>query len=305
MARPSTFARLPHLAAVARAAVLIVLAGLPLLALSAAAQPLPVARLAYSAKFLCGAGSFDGSLPASAGEMTVVEVHNPHTFAVTVTIKWVEDYPVSQISIPPYNVTLGPNESLNLDCNRLYLPGCPPVCGQVHRGFVEISTPQQLKVVALYKETMGFPGLTRSVSIAKKSSPFFFFAPFYRHSATFLVGDDVAADGDTIRHETTVSLANMGNSTVNANISIVSKTGVVASFMRILPPNGFAAVTGADLPPAVPRPFVGGVTVQYNDTGFGVLLECEEIIQKHVISGTRAGGVAMSVVEVQPIPLRP
>ncbi len=309
MTRPFATARLSHLAAIARAAAPIALAALPLLPFSAAGQPLPVARLAYSAKFLCGAGSTgipDASLPPTAGEMTVIEVHNPHTFPVTITIKWVQDYPTSlNPAIPPYDVTLGPNEGLNLDCEDWELPGCPPICGTSFRGFVEILSPQQLKVVALYKETMGFPGLIRSASVAKKSSPFFLFPPWYRHSATFMVGDDVDPDGETIRHETTVSLANMSDNPVSANIHIVSSTGPVTSFLRNLPPNGFTAITGADLPPVVPRPFVGGVTVEYQDAGVGVLLECEEIIQKHVISGTRAGGIAMSVVEVQPIPLRP
>ena len=291
--------------AIAAGILMALLLAVPLVA--SAQTPIPVTRLAYSAKFFCGnstpGGGVDPAVP-STGEETVVEIHNPHTVPVTLTIKWIQDYPIYQILIPPYDVTLAPNEGLNLDCNTLYLPGCPPVCGQYFRGFVEISCTQQVKVVAQYKGSITFPSIVRSASVAKKSSPPFIFFGFVRHSATFMVGDDVMPSGDKIRHETTVSIANMSNSIVNANISIVSNTGVVTSFPKLLQPNGFATVTGADLPPATPLPFVGGVTVQYADIGFGALLECEEIIQKHVISGRLTGGTSMPVVEVQPIPIR-
>jgi hypothetical protein len=271
----------------------------------ASAQPLPVTRLAYSAKYLCGqtdAVADFGILPGFSFEYTVVEVHNPHSVPVTCIIKVVEDYPLSGIVVPPYLRTLGPNEAMEIDCNGLPPLGPP---GFAYRtGFVEINSPQQLKVVAVYKEAYGGRGLIKSASIAKKSSPPFFFFGFVRHSGTFLVGDAAQAGGDTIRHETTISIANMSPSPVNADISIVNETGVVHAFNRFLQPNGFTAVTGADLPAFVPRPFVGGVTVQYADIGFGALFECEEIIQKHVISGFGSTSIAMSVVEVQPIPLR-
>jgi hypothetical protein len=120
-----------------------------------------------------------------------------------------------------------------------------------------------------------------------------------------MVGDEATAMGDTIRHETTISIANMSPNSVTADISIVNETGVVHSMPMILQPNGFAKVTGADLPAFVPRPFVGGVTVQYNDIFAGTaLFECEEIIQKHVISGFGTTVMGMDVVEVQPVPVR-
>ena len=169
---------------------------------------------------------------------------------------------------------------------------------------MEIRTPQQLKVVAFYKEVIGGPGITVSASIAKNACLPFLFPPVYRHAAAFLVGDEATAAKDTIRHETTVAITNMSNATVNATVSIHSTTGMLASFLKILQPNGFAKVTGADIPPFVPLPFIGSVRVEYNDTGLGALLACEEIVQKHVIGGPRHLSMAMSVVEVQPIPLR-
>jgi len=269
---------------------------------AASAQPLPVTRLAYSAKYMCGTQANDFSLPLTTSDYSVIEVHNPHTVAVVCTVKVVQDYPTSQIITPKYAVTIAANGTLNFDCTTLY-PGFIPVT-PMRRGFVEIIAPRQIKVVGLYKETLGWAGRIASVSIAKKSSPAFILFGFIRHSGTFLVGDEVQASGDTIRHETTISVANMSPNPVNAQISIVSKTGLVTSFPRTLSPNGFTAITGADLPPATPRPFVGAVTVQYTDTGFGALLECEEIIQKHAISGIASGAMTMSMMEIQPIPLR-
>ncbi|HKQ57020.1 MAG TPA: hypothetical protein VJY35_04060 [Candidatus Eisenbacteria bacterium] len=287
--------------------IVLLLTVLPMLLArpAVAQQPLPIRELAYSAKFLCGAGTdgdpADGSLPADAGEMTVIEIHNPHSFPVTITIKWIQDYPSYQIGIPPYSVTLPSNGALNLDCEDWELPGCPPICGSSWRGFVEIRTPQQLKVVALYKEMIG--GHMVSASIAKENCLPFLFGSLYRHSAAYLVGDQATNSGDTIQHETTVTMTNMSNNTVNANVFIVSSAGTVTSFPRSILPHAVSTVTKADLPPAVPRPFVGSVLVEYpQQPGFGALLSCEEIIQKHLIGGPPS--IAMSVVEVQPIPLR-
>ncbi len=255
-------------------------------------QPLPVTQLAYSAKYLCGTINTD---PYSV-TFTEVEIHNPHTTSVSVTIKVIQDRPFFQILVAPFNVTLGPNEAYSWTCG--VTPGTPQ---PQSAGFVEILSARQLKVVAFYRDLV--PGLiTRSGSVAKKSSPPFFFFPFVRHSATFLVGDEVNPEGDVVRHETLVSVANMSNNFVNANISIVSTTGIVHAFPMQLQPNGFGTVTGADLPPQVPRPFVGGVTVQYNDVAGGVaLFECEEIIQKFVLTPPTT---SIAVVEVHPVPVR-
>ncbi|OGF04312.1 MAG: hypothetical protein A2W00_08975 [Candidatus Eisenbacteria bacterium RBG_16_71_46] len=293
--------RTSHLA-IAAGILMALLLAVPLVA--SAQTPLPVTRLAYSAKFSCGGVPRPSPAEPSPLEETVVEVHNPHTVPVTVTIKWIVDYPFDLVAIGPYDVTLAPNQGLNLDCDTFYLPGCPPICGGYFRGFVEISCTQQVKVVAQYKAYSRSPGRAASVSLAKKSSPAFVIAGSVRHSATFMVGDQVTAVGDTVRHETTVSIANMSNNSVNANVSIVSKTGVVTSFPKFLQPNGFTTVTGADLPPSVPLPFVGGVTVQYPDMGFGAMLECEEIIRNELFVGSLDGGISISVVEVQPIPIR-
>jgi hypothetical protein len=291
-----------------RAAVVAILAVLPMLAAhpAAAQQPLPIRELAYSAKFLCGSGSVGGdeSLPPDALEFTVVEIHNPHSIPVTITIKWVQDYPSYLLAIPPYQVTLASNEALNLDCSDFYFPGCPPICGTSFRGFVEIRSPQQLKVVALYKEIMDSEGVTISASVAKQNSIPYLFAGLYRHSAAFLSGDQTTAKGDVIRHETTFTMTNMSNNPVNANVHILSNAGPVVSFPRNIPPNSVSSVTDADLPAFVPRPFAGSVMVNYGDIGLGALLACEEILQKHVLAGPRNTHIAMSVVEVQPIPLR-
>jgi hypothetical protein len=269
------------------------------------AQPLPVNRLAYSAKFMCGRETLDDlrSMVPLGTEFTLIEVHNPHSTAVTCSVKVVRDYPPPVgITTPQYPVTIPANGTLFFDCATL-APLAQPATF-VAMGFLEIVAPRQIKVVAIYKEAMGYGSLIKSVGIAKKSSPGFIILGQIRHSATLLVGDEATASMDTIRHETTVSIANMSPSVVNANISIVSKAGLVTSFPHTFLPNGFMTVTGADLPPGTPMPFVGGVTVQYPDVGFGVLLECEEIIQKYAISGTASVAMGMSVVEVQPIPLR-
>jgi len=271
-------------------------------------QPLPVTSLAYSAKYLCGFNApgpggvvTDLSLPYGCSDYTVVEVHNPHTTPVTITVKVVQDYPFSATLVAPFQVNLAANQAWNWDCTNL--AGAP--LGAISRGFVEVSSPRQLKVVALYKELCSWSGLVKSASVAKKSSPAFFFLGLVRHSGTFLVGDDVTAKGDTIRHETTISLANMCPNPVNAIISITNQAGPVHSYPVLLQPNGFTTVTGANLPAFVPRPFVGGVTVQYVDSFVGVpLLECEEIIQKYVIGGLGGAVMGQSVVEVQPIPVR-
>lgn len=266
------------------------------------AQPIPVTRLAYSAKFMCGQANFDFSLPPGSVEYTVIELHNPHTVAIVCSVKVVQDYPNPQLLIPKYAVTVGPNGTLDFSCATLF-PGFDPRF-PLRRGFVEIISPRQVKVVTIHKEILNTPGRIISVSIAKKSSPGFIIQGFVRHSGTFLYGNQPQASGDTIRHETLISLADMSPNPVNANISIVSKTGLVTSFPRPIPPNGLTTITGADLPASTPLPFTGGVTVQYPDIGFGVLLECEEIIQKHAISGTMGVAMGMSVTEVQPIPIR-
>lgn len=271
---------------------------------------LPVTQLAYSAKFLCGYNSPDGlgviddlAIPYGCQEYTVIEVHNPHSVPVDFVFKVVRDpssLGPSVIIVPPTPVTLGPNLSWEWSCANY-----PFTFGDITRGFVEVLTPMQLKVVALYKEFCSWGGLTKSASVAKKSSPPFFFYPYVRHSGTFLVGDDVTAQGDTIRHETTISLANLSPNPVSCDISIVDESGFNHTFPKLLQPNGFATVTGADLPAWAPHPFVGGVTVQYNDAfGNVALLECEEIIQKYVIAGSGAVVMGMDVVEVQPVPRR-
>ena len=268
---------------------------------------LPVTQLAYSAKFLCGynapgfPGPVDPGLPTGCSEYTVIEVHNPHTVFLNVTVKVVQDSPSGSGTVilsGPFTVNLAPNQSWEWNCSNYGFP-----FGTITRGFVEILSPRQVKVVALYKEFCGWGGYVKSASIAKKSSPFFFFTGVGRHSGTFLAGDHVSSGGDTIRHETLISLANMSNNPVNCNISFVDATGTVHTFPKLLNPNGFYGVTEADLPLAVPRPFTGGVTVQYASTGVA-LLECEEIIQKHTISGLGNMVMSMDVVEVQPIPRR-
>ena len=294
-------------APVLAAAAVIAAIGLTLPA-RALGQPLPITTLAYSAKYLCGYNGLgpngqvlDFSLPYGCQDYTVVEVHNPHTTPVTITVKVVQDFPNSATLVQPFQVNLAANQAWNWDCSLL--PGV--VLGTMSRGFVEVSSPRQIKVVSVYKELCSWGGLVKSASIAKKSSPPFIILGTVRHSGTFLVGDDVTAKGDTIRHETTISLANMAPTTVFCNVTISNETGVVHSFPVSLPPNGFAKVTGANLPPAVPRPFVGGVTIQYGDTYGGIaLIECEEIIQKHVIAGFGAAVMGFTVVEVQPVPVR-
>ena len=273
-------------------------------------QPLPITTLAYSAKYLCGyngLGPFgeiqDLTLPYGCQDYTVVEVHNPHTTPVTITVKVVQDHPASATLVAPFQVILAANEAWNYDCTLI---PTPPL-GIMSRGFVEVSSPRQLKVVAVYKELCSWGGLVKSETVAKKSSPPFYFLGFVRHSGTFLVGDEVTAKGDTIRNETIISLANMSPNPVSANISITNETGTVHGYPVLLQPNGFAKVTGADLPASVPRPFVGGVTVQYPQAvGFGAvaLFECEEIIIKRVLAGLGATVMGFTVVEVQPIPVR-
>lgn len=303
MTRSFRFLRSRHrIVPAAMVLMLVLLAGVLLPhALQAQPQPLPITELAYSAKFVCVRAVAGPTVPPNPFQ-TLIEVHNPHSIPVDVTIKWVE---VSfGVVIAPYTVTLPPNGALELDCDDLYAAGCPPICGLSFHGFVEIRTPQQLKVVAVYNQVAEQEGLFLSASVAKKNLlPFFFFG-VVRHSGAFLVGDTQATSGDVIRHETLIAITNMSNQPVNANINIVSPAGVVHSFPLPIPLNGFAKVTENDLPAFVPRPFTGTVVVQYPDIGQGALLDCEEIIQKYVIAGPRSRDIAMSVVEVQPIPLR-
>lgn len=284
-------------------AAALTLASLMSFAAAALTQPLPVTELAYSAKYLCGLNlligpDIDLALPANCTDYTVVEVHNPHTVPVTFTYKVVRDFPLPfEIVTPPTEVSLAPNESWEWTCSDLIA-----VPGRINRGFIEVLSQRQLKVVAVYKETCGWNGLVKSASIAKKSSPVFFFNPFVRHSGTFLYGDETTAGGDIIRHETLISLVNMSSNPMNCNITISDAAGVVHLFPMNLTPKQYGQVTGADLPAGTPLPFRGAVTVEYVSPI--ALLECEEIIQKHVIAG--AGGATMShdVVEVQPIPRR-
>jgi hypothetical protein len=279
--------------------------GLILLALAwplgAHAQVLPVTRLAYSAKYLCGKTcGGDGILPPGATEYTLIEVHNPHSVAVVCSVKAVEDYPGSGIVVPQYAVEVAANGTLRFDCTAI--PGGGP-CART--GFVEIIAPRQVKVVAVYKEAAVYGGVTKSAVVDKLYSPGWGSGDGnITHSSAFLVGDNVTAVGDTIRHETTITITNMGTASINANVTIVSSTGTVTNFYKLLNPNGFTTVTGADLPPSTPLPFVGSVLIKYPATS-GHQCSVEEIIQKHTISGEHvAAQMAMSVVEVQPIPLR-
>jgi hypothetical protein len=280
---------------------------------AANAQPLPVTSLAYSAKFMCGTQTTEFQLPIGSTEYTVIEIHNPHNVDVPITIKIVQDYPKpGGVISPPNTVVLPPNGAMEINCTDIisgFFPGT-----SITKGFVEILTRRQLKVVAIYKETLawGRPGygVFKSAAIAKKRAWPFFFPPFARHSATCICGDTPTAEGDTIRHETSVTLANMSNSPVDAQISIVGEGGVVlAAFPRHLDPNGFTNVTCDNVPNSVPRPFTAGVTVQYQSPSSIAFFECEEIIQKYVKSGTGffsgGGAMSMAVVEVQPIPVRP
>ncbi len=294
--------RASHRLTRAFALVVMILAVLAL-AIPASAQILPVTRLAYSAKYICGQTTLNdlGVLPGFSFEYTMIEVHNPNNVAVTVTIKMIQDYPTSGIVVQPYLRTLQANEAMEIDCNTI-----PPggVANPFRTGFVEINSPMQIKVVVIHKEAYGSQNLIRSASVAKKSSPAIIILGFVRHSGTFFYGDTPTAGGDKIREETTISIANLSPNPVNAQISIVNSTGPVKTFSKLLNPNGFATVTGADLPAGTPLPFVGGVTVAYPDVGVGVMLECEEIIQKYVVSGFGATSIAMATYEVQPIPVR-
>lgn len=280
-------------------------AALVLSAAPASAQPIPVTRLAYSAKYMCGGANFADPAfafaPGNGLEMTVIEVHNPHTTAIVCTVKVVQDMPFQTTLTPKYPVTLAANGTMEFNCSTLFA-GVNPV--PMSRGFVEIISPRQIKVVALYKEFGSTPGFIRGVAIAKKSCPPIIIFNTVSHSGTFLCGNTPTGN-DTVRHETLISITNMSPNPVNGTIKILSSTGVVTSLPLTLAPNGFKAVTEANLPPAVPRPFTGSVVVSYPDIGIGAYVDCEEIIQKYAIQGViPSQTMGMSVIEVQPIPLR-
>lgn len=276
---------------------LLVLSGILLAVCSPAdAQPLPVTRLAYSAKFICGSPTnpFSPS-PAPNNISTYVELHNPHSFAVTCSVKVVEDFPAAQVTVPQYAVTVGPNGTLRFECADF---GASPAI--LRMGFVEIISPRQVKVVAVHRDIA--QGTSGSVAIGKKTCPGLVAGGLVRHSATVQFGPSLAQDGTPLRNDSIVSVANLHNVPVNATISIVNAGGPVVTFPKLLPPNGFATVTQADLPPATPLPFVGGVTVQYPDAGIGWYMEVEEILKEYV--GGMSPAVSLSVIEVQPVTLR-
>jgi hypothetical protein len=258
------------------------------------AQPLPVTRLAYSAKYICGSFTNPFSpFPAPGYTNTMVELHNPHSSAVVCSVKVVEDFPLAAITIPQYAVTIDANGTLYLDCDAIAPGGAP-----LRMGFVEIIAPRQVKVVAVYREVS--QGRSGSVAIGKKTCPWIADGGFVRHSATVQYGSTVTPEGDVLRNDTIVSIVNLASVLVNVNIKIMSETGMVTSFPKFLQPNGFTKVTQADLPPATPLPFIGSVNVEY--PGSNGLLEVEEILKEY--TGGSSPAVSLSVVEVQPVTLR-
>jgi hypothetical protein len=159
---------------------LILVAALSAIASIAPAGAQPVPPFVYSVKFVCGLQAIPASQFPPPHEPTVkpgnyatsINVHNYHiaTTGVTFQKKAVIAFPESQARGPISNIikeSLRPNQALSVDCNELEHLFPPPVAlPPFIEGFVEIVSPVQLSVTAVYTtQTCVTPSGTRCASL--------------------------------------------------------------------------------------------------------------------------------------------
>ncbi len=139
-------------------AALTVASGLSLTPATAEAQ-----QFLYSVKFLCGQQTTPTTLPPPneppvkfGNYATAVNIHNFRPTPVEIRKKAVIALPqnplgqrgaVSNFAVDP----LGPNQALEVDCSNIValFPPVPPLPAFI-KGFVEIISPVELSVVAVY-----------------------------------------------------------------------------------------------------------------------------------------------------------
>jgi|SRR5262249_20065515 len=123
-----------------------------------------VTPFVYSVKFVCGLQIVPSIQFPAPREPTVkpgnyataINVHNYHLKAITLRKKAVIARPESVLPRGPISAsvaeTLGPNQALTVDCNeivKLFPVGAAPLPPFID-GFVEIVSPLQLSVAAVY-----------------------------------------------------------------------------------------------------------------------------------------------------------
>jgi hypothetical protein len=163
---------------------LIIVAALSVIASRAPAEAQAVPPWVYSVKFVCGLQAIPSSQFPPPHEPTVkpgnyatsINVHNYHvaTTGVTFLKKAVIALPESQPRGPISTIVkevLKPNQALSVDCNELEHLFPPPIAlPPFIEGFVEIVSPVQLSVTAVYTtQTCVTPSGTRCASLGDLS----------------------------------------------------------------------------------------------------------------------------------------
>ncbi|MFQ6062284.1 MAG: hypothetical protein ACE5J9_03810 [Methanosarcinales archaeon] len=109
----------------------------------------------YSAKFVCGYSNTTGlAAPVVPGTYaTAINVHNPWYFTVNLTKKVAQAPREVEKPIPPskpitYN--LQPDYAFEIDCEDIYKIGNIPNTQPFAKGFVVLTSPRPLDVIAVY-----------------------------------------------------------------------------------------------------------------------------------------------------------
>jgi hypothetical protein len=161
----------------------LLIAGLGLMAAIGQARAQGTSRYVYSVKFVCGLQAVPSAQFSPPHEPTVkpgnyataINVHNYHLFATGFIKKAVIAKPKSQPRGPISTIRgekLGPNQALTADCNEIakLFPSTvalPPFID----GFVEIGSPVQLSVTAVYtSQTCITPAGTKCGSLGDLST---------------------------------------------------------------------------------------------------------------------------------------
>ncbi|MFQ6063465.1 MAG: hypothetical protein ACE5J9_09880 [Methanosarcinales archaeon] len=113
-------------------------------------------RYVYSAKFVCGKTDMTGlAAPVVPGTYaTAINVHNPWYFTVNFTKKVAQAPREFDKPIPPsrpIDASLKSDYAFEIDCEDIYKIGnIPPTTKPFAKGFVVITSPRPLDVVAVY-----------------------------------------------------------------------------------------------------------------------------------------------------------